>query len=1116
MNLTSLSQRFHWLHLPTGILVTLLQRTPAPVIRALAQVELFVANQSTTLLRSGVVAAAMGAYNSVAGATLFNVTPATPASGAANSTFTVTGTSGTALSVSFSVSGAPGNPKSWNVKNTTPLPAGLSVVGGNPVNVTAPYKMTISGTPTAAGSTTCTISAWDGTNATGNTAKINVIFSISGGVTATAPTITTQPSSQTVNAGASVTFTVAASGSPAPTFQWQKNGANVAGATSATLSLSNVQAADAGTYTAIATNSAGSATSSGAVLTVQTLPANVAPSITTQPVSQSVTAGASVTFTGAASGTPAPTYQWQKNGANVAGATSASLTLGNVQLGDAGSYVLVATNSAGTASSASATLNVQPLTVAPSFTTQPTSQTATVGGAVSFSAAATGTPAPSYQWRKDGASLPGATNATLSLSNVQPADAGAYTVVASNSAGSATSSAATLTVQAAPPPNTAPTITTQPASQSATVGGSATFSVSASGNPAPTYQWQFNGSPIAGATNATLVLSGLQASDAGNYRVVVTNSAGSAASNVAVLSVQAAAVAPAITSQPAGQVVTTGASVTFSVSASGNPTPTFQWLKDGAAIPGATGSSFTIASAVAADTGTYAVLVSNAAGNVTSAGATLTVSAPAASGPTLSATLGAQSVATGHGTTFSAQAITGATYQWQVSTDGGSSWSNLADNGTYSGATSATLAVTGASSAMSGYRYRYVVTTAGGSATSNAALLTVTTPLLPNPAAITMAAGGFLVLADPTSNLVQRVTLAGEVSTLAGATGSAGSADGAGTAALFNQPAGVVVTSSGAIYVADSANATIRRVGTDNAVTTWVGSSSARGNVDGTGGQASFSSPQGLALDPAGNLYVADASNHTIRRVSPAGVVTTFAGTGGQAGSADGTGGAARFNSPSAVAVDAAGNVFVADRANNTVRRIAPTGEVTTLAGLAGVSGADDGTGSAALFNQPTGLTIDAAGNLFVADTGNNVIRRVTAAGVVTTFAGLPTIAGFLDGTGLGAQFSQPRSLTIDSAGNLYVADSGNSAIRKVTPAGVVTTLSLQAAAAPPATGGTGGTSGSGSTGGSTGGGATTTSAGSGPKETGAGAMDGALVAALAVLSALRFNRRSRGASVAP
>ncbi|MCX6945172.1 MAG: immunoglobulin domain-containing protein, partial [Opitutales bacterium] len=167
------------------------------------------------------------------------------------------------------MSGAPGNPKSWSVKTTPALPTGLSVTGGNPINVVAPYKMYIAGTPTAAGSTSVTVTAWDGLNGTGgNSAKITVTFNITGGAVSTAPAITTQPSSQAVTAGGTASFTVAASGSPTPTYQWAKGGVNISGATSATLALSNVQAADAGTYTATATNSAGTATSTGAVLTV--------------------------------------------------------------------------------------------------------------------------------------------------------------------------------------------------------------------------------------------------------------------------------------------------------------------------------------------------------------------------------------------------------------------------------------------------------------------------------------------------------------------------------------------------------------------------------------------------------------------------------------------------------------------------------------------------------------------------------------------------------------------------------------------------------------------------------------------------------------------------------
>jgi streptogramin lyase len=292
----------------------------------------------------------------------------------------------------------------------------------------------------------------------------------------------------------------------------------------------------------------------------------------------------------------------------------------------------------------------------------------------------------------------------------------------------------------------------------------------------------------------------------------------------------------------------------------------------------------------------------------------------------------------------------------------------------------------------------------------------------------------------------------------------------------------------------------IRRIAADGSVTTFAGSSGARGNTDGAGTAATFSAPLGLAIDAAGNLYVADAMNHTIRKITSAGVVSTLAGSAGVPGYADGTGTGALFNYPAGLAVDAAGNVYVADRSNNVIRKVTPAGVVTTLAGLQGVSGATDGAGSLALFNQPSGLVLDGAGNFYVTDTGNSTIRKLTPAGVVSTLAGLPTIGGNQDGTGSGAMFNQPRALTIDSAGNLYVADTGNATIRKVTPAGVVTTLTLQQ-----------GTSSASSGGGTTGGGSSSTPAGgsasTGPNGNGAGATGGWFIAGLAALSLLRWVR---------
>jgi sugar lactone lactonase YvrE len=193
--------------------------------------------------------------------------------------------------------------------------------------------------------------------------------------------------------------------------------------------------------------------------------------------------------------------------------------------------------------------------------------------------------------------------------------------------------------------------------------------------------------------------------------------------------------------------------------------------------------------------------------------------------------------------------------------------------------------------------------------------------------------------------------------------------------------------------------------------------------------------------DSAGNLYVADQGNSTIRKVTAAGVVTTLAGTAGMTGSVDGMGTAARFNGPDGVAVDNAGNVYVADFGNHTIRKVTATGIVTTLAGTAGMSGSADGTGTAARFFFPAGIAVDSAGNVYVAELGNPTIRKVTADGVVTTLAGTAGAVGSADGTGADARFNRPTGVEVDSAGNVYVADQNNSNIRKVTPTGITTTV---------------------------------------------------------------------------
>jgi sugar lactone lactonase YvrE len=226
---------------------------------------------------------------------------------------------------------------------------------------------------------------------------------------------------------------------------------------------------------------------------------------------------------------------------------------------------------------------------------------------------------------------------------------------------------------------------------------------------------------------------------------------------------------------------------------------------------------------------------------------------------------------------------------------------------------------------------------------------------------------------------------------------------------------------SGNVYVADSINETIRKVTPAGVVSTLAGMAGQYGSDDGTGANARFFELSGVAVDGSGNVYVADTGNYTIRKVTPAGVVSTLAGMARQSGSADGTGAAARFNNPNSVAVDRSGNVYVADTNNNTIRKITPAGVVSTIAGSAGQDGNVDGAGAVARFNYPRGIDVNGYGNIYVADTGNNTIRMVTPAGVVSTVVGVPGRDGTLPGP-LPASLHSPYDVAFDSTtGSLFI-----------------------------------------------------------------------------------------------
>lgn len=334
-----------------------------------------------------------------------------------------------------------------------------------------------------------------------------------------------------------------------------------------------------------------------------------------------------------------------------------------------------------------------------------------------------------------------------------------------------------------------------------------------------------------------------------------------------------------------------------------------------------------------------------------------------------------------------------------------------------------------------------VTTLAGSAGLSGSADGTGNAARLDHPSALSVDGAGTVYVIDTSNQTVRRITAAGSVSTLAGTAGLGGRTDGTGATARFFYPAGIAVTASGTAYVADTGNHSLRVVSAAGIVTTLAGATGLTGIADGLGGDARFAYPNGVALDSAGNLYIADHNNHTIRKMTPAGLVSTLAGAAAISGNTDGLGAAARFNGPTGVAVDGSGNVFVADAGNTSIRKITPSGTVTTFAGISGVGGSADGTGTAARFNAPQGIAIDSVGNLYVADTNNSTIRKITTGGTVTTIVGVAGQTGSLDGPGGTARLNGPYAVAVDSAGTVYVADFFNSTIRKVTVSGMVSTL---------------------------------------------------------------------------
>ena len=550
---------------------------------------------------------------------------------------------------------------------------------------------------------------------------VNVVDSLYYGSVSSVLTIL--PSSQTINfsaintptLGAPVTLLAKASSGLGVTFSILNGNATLVGNILTCLDLNPVtilatQAGDNDYLPTSKTQVLSASAVSNPPSTTQILP-----SFFTQPVSQTVAEGSSVTFSTSASGTPNPTYQWYFNGTAIAGATGPAFNISSAQITSAGLYTVVLTNSAGSVTSAPASLTVSVAHTAPVILNQPKSQTVLLGSAVLFTVTVQENLGVTYQWYFNGTAIAGATSAAYTITSASASQAGSYTVSVNNTDYSVASNVANLTVTV---PSSAPSITQQPQSESVNLGSGATFTVTGSGTPNPTYQWYFNGTAITGATNASFAISTTQASNAGQYTVTLTNQVGSITSNPATLKIIQPAVNVSITQQPQTQTIFVSQAVTFSVSALGSAPLSYQWLFNGVPIPSATSSVYTLANTQTSSAGSYSVVVTNPVSSVTSSNALLSVLLPF-SAPVISLQPNSQIVQVGSQATFAVATSTSGTtsYQWYL------------NGAIIYGATASTYSILNCQASNAG-SYMVVLSNAAGSTASLAAVLSVTNPAI--------------------------------------------------------------------------------------------------------------------------------------------------------------------------------------------------------------------------------------------------------------------------------------------------------------------------------------------------------------------------------------------------
>jgi hypothetical protein len=950
-----------------------------------------------------------------------------------------------------------------------------AAAGGNPAP-TVLWQVSTNGGATFTPISGATSTTYSFTSSAGqNSYQYRAVFSNSAGSATTtaatltvqfAPGVTTNPTNQTVTTGNSATFTAAASGNPTPTVQWQvsTDGGTtfnpINGATSTTYSFTTSAGQNGNQYEAVFTNVIGTATTTAASLTVGT-----SPSVTTNPSNDIVSAGGTATFTAAASGSPTPTVQWQvsvNGGATftpISGATSTTYSFTASASQNNNQYEAIFTNAAGSATTTAATLNVQ---FVPNVTTNPTNQTVSAGSTATFTAAANGNPAPTVQWQEstDGgatfAPISGATSTTYSFTAGAGQNGNQYEAVFTNAIGSATTTAAALTVQ------TGPAVTTNPSDQTVTAGNMATFTAAASGNPTPTVQWQvstdggatFNA--ISGATSTTYSFTASAGQNGNHYEAVFTNALGTATTTSAALAVQTL---PNVTTNPTNQTVTAGNTATFTAAASGNPTPTVQWQvsTDGGAtfmpINGATSATYSFTASAGQSGNEYEAVFINSLGSATTMTATLTVQ----SVPNVTTNPTNQSVTAGSMATYTAAAggSPTPTVQWEVSTDGGATFTPI------NGATSTTYSFT-ASAEENNNQYRAVFTNGAGSANTTAATLTVqfVPNVTTNPTNQTVTAGNttaFTAAAsgNPTPTVQWQVStdggatfmpINGATSTTYSFTASAGQ-NGNQFEAVFTNSVGSATTTAATLTVQTAPSVATNP--TNQSV--------------GAGVVATFTATAGGNPAPTVQWQVSADGGATFTPINGATSTTySFAATAGQNGNRY----EAVFTNSVGTATTTAATLTVVptfgtwNSAVDGPWNAAANWTDTQGAGVPGFSGL---TGDQAAFSGAAGLNVDlgnfspslaslsfgpAAPNYVIQSTGSGVLQMNNGGGTATIgiSAGSQTIASpvqlISNTTVLPAASSKltvSNSVTGNTGVSLTVGDASNTGTLAASPTATVT-----------------------------------------------------------------------------